>query len=134
LIDCAPAKIAITPTWGLIGDHPDIATTHVRGSVRLLNTKHSISEIMELLEPLAARDRGGLWFTLAIWRSDYPKASSPILRRTLERQNPTLLRGVRCVGSAVLSSYVSGEKFSTSSSMWTECIRVPMTDGKLRVG
>jgi hypothetical protein len=22
LIDCAPAKIAITPTWGLIGDHP----------------------------------------------------------------------------------------------------------------
>jgi hypothetical protein len=37
-----------------------IATTYVRGSVRLLNTKRSMLKIMELLEPLAARDRGGV--------------------------------------------------------------------------
>jgi hypothetical protein len=37
-----------------------IATTHVRGSIRLPNAKCSVFKVMELLEPLAARDRGGI--------------------------------------------------------------------------
>jgi hypothetical protein len=57
-----------------------IATTQIRGSVRRLNTKRSMLKVMELPEPLAARDRGGIWFTLAIRRSDDPKARSHILR------------------------------------------------------
>jgi hypothetical protein len=56
-----------------------IATAHVRGNIRLLNTKCSMFKVMELLEPLAARDRGGIRFTYAIWRLDDTKASSPIL-------------------------------------------------------
>jgi hypothetical protein len=74
-------------------------------------------KVMELLEPLAARDRGSIRFTYAIWRLDDPKASSPVLRLTLERQNLTLLQGVRCMGSAVLSSYMSAEKFAASGSI-----------------
>jgi hypothetical protein len=34
----------------------------------------------------------------------------------------------------VLFPYVSAERFDAGVSMWTECTRVPMTDGKLRVG
>lgn len=45
-----------------------ITTTHIRGSVRLVNTKCSILKNMELLEPLVARDKGGVRFTLAVWR------------------------------------------------------------------
>jgi hypothetical protein len=111
-----------------------IATAHVRGNIRLLNTKCSMFKVMELLEPLAARDRGGIRFTYAIWRLDDTKASSPILRPTLGRQNLTLLQGVRCMGSAVLSSRVSAEKFAAGGSMRAGCTRVPMTNGKLRVG
>jgi hypothetical protein len=111
-----------------------IATAHFGGSFRLLNTQCSMFKVVELLEPLAARDRGGIRFTHAIWRLDDPKASSPILRPTLERQNLTLLQVVRCMGSAVLSSHVSAEKFAAGGSMRTESTRVPMTNGKLRVG
>jgi hypothetical protein len=56
-----------------------VATTYIKGSVRLLNNKRSMLQVMELLEPLAARNRGGVRFTYAIWRLDDPKASRPIL-------------------------------------------------------
>jgi hypothetical protein len=88
-------------------------------------------KVMELLEPLAARDSGGVRFAYTIWRLDDLKASSPILRLTLERQNLALFQGVRCVGFAVLSPHMSDEKFAASISMWIECILVPITDGKL---
>jgi hypothetical protein len=111
-----------------------IATTQIRGSIRLLNTKRSMLKVMELPEPLAARDRSGIRFTHAIWRLDDPKASSPILRPTLKRQNLMLLQDVRCVRFGVLSPHVPAEKCAAGGSMWTDRTRVPMTDGKLRVG
>jgi hypothetical protein len=111
-----------------------IATTHIRGSIRLLNARRSMLKVMELLEPLATRDGGGVRFTHSIWRLDDPKTSSPILQPTLERQNLALLQGICCVGSAVLSPHVSAEKFAAGGLMCTDCTRVPMTNVKLRVG
>jgi hypothetical protein len=58
-----------------------IVTTQIRGSVRLLNTKRFMLKVMKLPEPLAARDRGGVWFTLAIRRSDdlFQNAIAPVI-------------------------------------------------------
>jgi hypothetical protein len=66
--DVSPRLQSIIPAGSM---HPTdyqshIATTHIRGSIRLLNTKCSMLKVMKLLEPLAARDRGGVRFTYTI--------------------------------------------------------------------
>jgi hypothetical protein len=67
-------------------------------------------------------------------KDGYILMSHNILRPTLKRQDLTLLQGIRCVGSTVLSPHVPAENFAAGGPMWTDCTRVPMTDSKPRVG